>query len=121
MPLVHIKYKSTISVDTLRRIIPIVNDTVAEQLCCGESKEGITVTPEMVKIRFSAASSIDSQMPDLFIEVEGRAFESRLGHQEEYALALGAAVAPLIPENITYGIWVKLLHAGWRAGSGTDK
>ena len=118
MPLVHIRYKSTVSVDTLKNIIPIVNDTVAVQLCCDDKPEKFKVLPSMVKIRFSKSVPLDSQMPDLFIEVEGRAFASRLGKQEVFAAEIGKAVEPLLPGKVTYGVWVKLQQAGWHAGSG---
>ncbi len=117
MPLVHIIYKSTVDVDTLRDITPVVNDTVAEQLCCEDKPEGFKVTPGMVKIRFTKAEELDSQMPDILIEVEGRAFKSRLGEQEMYASELGKAISPILPNGTSYGIWVKLCHAGWSAGT----
>ena len=120
MPLVHIKYKSAIKADTLRSLIPTVNTTVAEQLRCDDKPEGFLVTPQMVKIRFSSANELDSQMPDIFIEVEGRAFPSRLGNQEEFAAVLSEALAPLLPESISYGVWFKLHVAGWKAGKGTQ-
>lgn len=114
----HITYKSNVNVDTLISIIPTVNRTVAEQLCRKDFEEGIVVTPEMVKIRFSQASDLDSQMPDILVEIEGRAFKSRLGHHEAYATVLSEALAPLLPSHTSYGIWFKLCHAGWKAGTG---
>jgi len=115
---VHITYKSNVSVDVLRSIVPTINQTVAVQLCRKDFEEGIVVTPEMVKTRFTPASPLDSQMPDILIEIEGRAFKSRLGHHEAYAAVLSEAVAPLLPAHATYGIWFKLCHAGWKAGTG---
>ena len=121
MPLVHIRYQSTVEADVLKRIIPALHQAVADQLCCDDQPEQFKVTPEMVKIRFTQAHPLDTHMSDIFIEIEGRAFKSRMGKEEVFAAEIGKAVAPLLPGSVRYSVWVKLCHAGWHAGLGSGE
>ena len=118
MPLVHITYKPTVKVETLRNLIPVVNKVVADQLYSGDATGHTKVKPGMVKIYFVQASELDSQTSDILVEVEGRLYDERRGKHEAYAAALGEAIAPLLTSGLTYGIWVKLCHAGWHGGLG---
>src|ERR1043166_4621491 len=97
MPLVRIRYKDTVDHQSLRALLPVVCGTVADQLSCTNEGEEIKITPNMVKIRFDAASELDTNMPDIFLEVEARALRVRMNQKEEYAKRLGEAIALVLP------------------------
>jgi hypothetical protein len=119
MPVVSIRYKAKIKQTELAPLVPVLREVLARQLTC-ENNQGqpITITHEMVKLRFDQASELDTGMHDLHIEIEARNFEARKPHLEEYSTELAQAVASLLPQDIDISIWYKLCHASWRAQPG---
>lgn len=115
MPLVNIRYKHNVEQKVLKGILPDLCQTVAEQLCCDGPDERIMITPQMVKVRFDQASELDTNMPDLMIEIEARHFPERQKSLNSFGEQLTTALAPHIPNDIQLSVWFKLCHADWCA------
>jgi hypothetical protein len=116
MPVVSVRYKTIIREHDLVGIIPALRNKLAEQLTCEVDGKTLVITPQMVKIRFDKASKLDTTMPDLHIEIEARAFESRLKYAEAYAEELASTLTPLLPKGTRFSVWYKRCRAGWSAG-----
>jgi hypothetical protein len=115
MPLVHIRHTAAVPRQVLRKLTPVVCDTVAHLLTHTNESGDFAITPRMVKVRFDKASPLDTNTPDLYIDVEARAFPVRLDQVEQYAAAVCQAVRPLVPAELQVSVWFKLCHAGWHS------
>lgn len=115
MPVVLVYHHPKITPTELTSIIPAITTTVASQLTCTEKGKDIIITPEMVKIRFMTASTLDTHMHDLHIEIEARAFDARKPHIDAYSIQLADAIAPLLTHATSISIWYKLCQASWHA------
>lgn len=114
MSLVCVRYKTTIDPDTVQNALPVLCATVADQLSCEHNNQKITVTPEMVKVRFEQTTPYDLHMPDVYIEIEARAFEARMPRLGRHAAELCAKLEPLLP-GVHFSVWYKLCHGVWES------
>ncbi|SHF93074.1 hypothetical protein [Streptoalloteichus hindustanus] len=119
MPLVLVHYQPGVAAESLLRLTPVLCATVSRLLRREDQGREIVVTPDMVKVRFVAASTMDHNMPDVLVEVEARAYASRLPGAEAMAAALGDALAPVLPPTTSCGVWFKLCVGGWHLTRGS--
>lgn len=116
MPVVSVRYKSHVPQQAMADFLPALCDKLAEQLTCELDGKQLVITPKMVKVRFDQASELDTDMSDLHVEIEARAFEARLGHQQAYATEIADLILPFLPKGVKISVWYKLFPAGWSAG-----
>ncbi|WP_253674712.1 hypothetical protein [Streptoalloteichus tenebrarius] len=100
--------------------MPVLCEAVSALLCCEDQGHEVVVTPEMVKVRFEVISELDHNMPDVLVEVEARAYASRLARAEAMAARLCDVLAPLMPAETSWAVWFKLCVGGWHASRRPD-
>ena len=115
MPLVKIYYDQSLNQDLLKSIVPDISSAVSEILTFDTESEKVTITPGMVKIRFEKSTDLDTNMPDLCIEVEAKSYSARVAAVHTFSNKLADKLVPLMPQGTRIAVWFKLSYASWDA------